>query len=139
MSNIFIGLKKTCLGVLERRNRDKDNAIGLKKGRVIKIETTVLPLRDARSLSLCIYSPLILFISPTFHLHSPLRLPIPCLISRMASIKGTRCFSHSPASSNNRLLDESQMAFNFSMFASAFGNKSNVQKKATQEQCCCKL
>ena len=54
---IFIGLKKTCLGVLDTRDRDKDNEIGLKKGRVIKIETTVLPLRDARSLSLCIYHP----------------------------------------------------------------------------------
>ena len=39
----FIGLKKTCLGVLDRRERDKDNATGLKEGRVIKIETTVLP------------------------------------------------------------------------------------------------
>ena len=29
-SNIFIGLKKTCLGVLDRGNRDKDNKIGLK-------------------------------------------------------------------------------------------------------------
>ena len=52
VSNIFIGLKKTCLGVLDRGDRDKNNEIGLKEGRVIKIETTVLPLRDARSLSL---------------------------------------------------------------------------------------
>ena len=117
------------MGVLDRGERDKDTETGLKEGRVIKIETTVLPFAMLAP-SLCIYSPLILLISPTFHLHSPLRLPIPCLMSRMASIKGTRCFSHSPASSNNRLLDESQMAFNFSMFASAFGNKSNVQKKS---------
>jgi len=40
------------LGVLDRRERDKNNEIGLKEGRGIEIETTVLPLRDARSLSL---------------------------------------------------------------------------------------
>ena len=39
---IFIGLKKTCLGVLDRGDREKDNEIGLKEGGVIKIETTVL-------------------------------------------------------------------------------------------------
>ena len=49
MSNIFIGLKKTCLGVLDRGERDKDNETGLKEGRGIQILTTVLPLRDARS------------------------------------------------------------------------------------------
>ena len=43
------------MGVLDRRDRDKNNAIGLKEGRVIQIETTVLPLRDARSPSLCNY------------------------------------------------------------------------------------
>jgi len=49
MSNICIGLKKTCLGVLDRRDRDKDNETGLKEGGGIEIKTTVLPLRDARS------------------------------------------------------------------------------------------
>ena len=49
MSNIFIGLKKTCLGVLDRGEREKYNETGLKEGGGIKIETTVLPLRDARS------------------------------------------------------------------------------------------
>ena len=44
--------KKTCLSVLDRGDRDKDNAIGLKEGGVIKIETTVLSLRDARSFAL---------------------------------------------------------------------------------------
>ena len=44
MSNIFIGLKKTCLGVLDRENRDKDNETGLKEGGGMKIETTVLHL-----------------------------------------------------------------------------------------------
>jgi hypothetical protein len=38
----FIGLKKTCLGVLDRGDREKDNEIGLKEGGVIQIETTVL-------------------------------------------------------------------------------------------------
>jgi hypothetical protein len=31
MSKIFIGSKKTCLGVLERGERDKDNETGLKE------------------------------------------------------------------------------------------------------------
>ena len=48
-SNIFIGLKKTCLGVLEREDRDKDSETGLKEGGGIEMSTTVLPLRDARS------------------------------------------------------------------------------------------
>ena len=33
MLKIFIGLKKTCLGVLERGERDKANETGLKGGR----------------------------------------------------------------------------------------------------------
>ena len=49
-SNIFIGLKKTCLGVLDRGERDKYNETVLKEREGVKIETTVLPLRDARSL-----------------------------------------------------------------------------------------
>ena len=61
MSNIFIGLKKTCLGVLERGDRDKYNETGLKEGGEIKIETTVLPLRDARSLRLNTYRKYFLF------------------------------------------------------------------------------
>ena len=43
-------VKKTCLGVLERGDRDKDNETGLKEGGGIEMSTTVLPLRDARSL-----------------------------------------------------------------------------------------
>ena len=39
----FIGLKKTCLGVLDRRKRDKDDAPGLKEGEGIEMSTTVLP------------------------------------------------------------------------------------------------
>ena len=46
------GLKKTCLGVLDRGKRDRDNEPGLKEGGVIQMSTTVLPLRDARSLRL---------------------------------------------------------------------------------------
>ena len=49
MSNIFIGLKMTCLGVLDRGERDKDNETSLKEGGGIEMSTTVLPLRDARS------------------------------------------------------------------------------------------
>ena len=55
MSNIFIGLKKTCLGVLERGDRDKDNETGLTEGGGIEMSTTVLLLRDARSLRLNTY------------------------------------------------------------------------------------
>ena len=50
MSNIFIGLKKTCLGVLDGGKRDKDNKTGLKEGRVIEMSTTVLHSRAAPSL-----------------------------------------------------------------------------------------
>jgi len=35
MSNIFIGLKKTCLGVLDREDRDKNHETGCKEGRRI--------------------------------------------------------------------------------------------------------
>ena len=37
------GLKKTCLGVLDREDRDKDNETGLKEGSGIEMSTTVLP------------------------------------------------------------------------------------------------
>ena len=47
MSNIFIGLKKTCLGVLDREERGDGNETGLKEGGEIEMSTTVLPLRDA--------------------------------------------------------------------------------------------
>ena len=42
MSNIFVGLKKTCLGVSDRVERDKDNKTCLKEGVGIKMSTTVL-------------------------------------------------------------------------------------------------
>ena len=41
MSNIFIGLKKTCVGVLEREDRNKDNEASLKERGVIEMSTTV--------------------------------------------------------------------------------------------------
>ena len=50
MSNIFIGLKKTCLGVLERGDRDKDNDTCLKEEGGIEMSTTVLHSRAAPSL-----------------------------------------------------------------------------------------
>jgi hypothetical protein len=50
MSNIFIGLKKTCLGVLDRGERDKNNETGLKRGGGIEMSTTVLHSRAAPSL-----------------------------------------------------------------------------------------
>ena len=42
----------TCLGVLNRGERGDDNETSLKEGGGIEMSTTVLPLRDARSLSL---------------------------------------------------------------------------------------
>ena len=52
------GLKMTCLGVFRIEEiRDKDNETGLIEGDSIEMSTTVLPLRDARSPSLCIYLP----------------------------------------------------------------------------------
>ena len=39
----FIGLKKTCLGILDRKERENDNETGLKEGGVIEMSTTVLP------------------------------------------------------------------------------------------------
>ena len=61
MTNIFIGLKKTCLGVLDRGERDNANATGLKEGGVIKIETTVLSITRCTLSSLCIYLPSLSF------------------------------------------------------------------------------
>ena len=48
--------KKTCWGVLDTGYRDKNNETGLKEGRGIKIETTVLPFAMLAP-SLCIYLP----------------------------------------------------------------------------------
>ena len=46
----FIGLKKTCLGVLERGERDKNNETGLKQGGGIEMSTTVLSIYAMLSL-----------------------------------------------------------------------------------------
>ena len=46
--NIFIWVKKkTCLGVLERGDRENDDETNLKVVGGIEMSTTVLPLRDA--------------------------------------------------------------------------------------------
>ena len=50
VTNIFIGLKKTCLGVLDRGDREKDNETGLKEGGGIEMSTTVLHSHAAPSL-----------------------------------------------------------------------------------------
>ena len=42
MSKIFIGSKKTCLGILDRGERDNDNETGLKEGREIEMSTTTI-------------------------------------------------------------------------------------------------
>jgi len=43
MTNIFIGLKKTCLGVLEREERDKNNETSLKEGGGIEMSIYSAP------------------------------------------------------------------------------------------------
>ena len=45
MSNIFIGLKKTCLGVLGRGEREKQHETGSQERGGIEIEITVLHSR----------------------------------------------------------------------------------------------
>ena len=51
MSNIFIWVKKDLFGCFRIEEiHDKDNETGLKEGRGIEMSTTVIPLRDARSL-----------------------------------------------------------------------------------------
>ena len=52
---IFIGLKKTCLGVLERAERGNDSETGLKEGEVTKIETTVASITRCSLLRLNTY------------------------------------------------------------------------------------
>jgi hypothetical protein len=68
MSNIFIGLKKTCLGVLDRENRDKDNETDLKEEGGIEMSTTVLhsrcSLREKRNKNLN-YSALFAMLAPS--------------------------------------------------------------------------
>ena len=49
----------TCLGVLNRGERDKNNEIGLKEGRVIQMLTTVLSITRCSLLRFVItYDPL---------------------------------------------------------------------------------
>ena len=55
MSNIFIGLKMTCLGVLDRGEREKHNEIGLKeRGGIEMSNYSAFHIRDA-SLSFALY------------------------------------------------------------------------------------
>ena len=48
IQNIFVTLKKTCVGVSDRRERDKDNETDLKEGEIIKCQLQC-SIRDARS------------------------------------------------------------------------------------------
>jgi len=68
VTNIFIGLKKTCLGVLDRGDRDKDNETGLKERGEIEMSTTVLHSRAALSLE---YLPSILITSAPWSANNP--------------------------------------------------------------------
>jgi len=64
-SNILTGLKKTCLGVLDRGEREKDNETSLEEGGRIEMSTTVLPYTQ------CMLSPfaiLILTVNSTIFL-----------------------------------------------------------------------
>jgi hypothetical protein len=58
---IFIGLKKICLGVLDRGDCDKNNETGLKEGGGIKIETTVLSYTRCSLSSLYVHTYLYLY------------------------------------------------------------------------------
>ena len=54
---ILYGLKKTCLGVLERGDRDKQNETGLKEGGGIEMSNySAFHIRDARSPSLLYFT-----------------------------------------------------------------------------------
>ena len=68
--NILIGLKMTCLGILDRGDREKDNETGLKEGGVIEMSNySAFHIRDARSLSLFVfYLPVLLFRMAVLHL-----------------------------------------------------------------------
>ena len=56
MSNIFIGLKKTCLGVLNREERGDGNGTGLKERGGLEMSTTVLSIYAMhRSHSIFVY------------------------------------------------------------------------------------
>ena len=58
MSNIFIWVKKDLFGCFKIEEiRDNDNETGLMEGGGIEMSTTVLPLRDARSLRLNTHLP----------------------------------------------------------------------------------
>ena len=50
MSNIFIGLKKTCLGVLNRGEQDNANETSLKEAEGIEMSTTIPLLHALHSL-----------------------------------------------------------------------------------------
>ena len=56
-SKYIYWVKKDLFGCF--RIEDKNNETGLKEGGRIEMLTTVLPLRDARSLCFCIYLPLL--------------------------------------------------------------------------------
>ena len=58
MSNIFIGLKTTCLGVLDRGDREKHNEIDLKEGGGIEMSTTVLSIYAMHALFRLKYLPI---------------------------------------------------------------------------------
>ena len=51
MSNICIGLKKTCLGVLDRGERGNDNETGLKEEGVMKFQLQCFPYTRCTLLS----------------------------------------------------------------------------------------
>ena len=51
----FIGLKKTCLGILDRGDRDKDIETGLEERGVLKMSTTVLSIYAMHALFAFVY------------------------------------------------------------------------------------
>ena len=57
----FIGLKMTCLDVLDRGERVDDNETGLKEGGGIEMSTTVLSIYAMHALLRFEYLPFVLF------------------------------------------------------------------------------
>ena len=82
----------TCLGILDRGDREKDNETGLKEGGVIEMSNySAFHIRDARSLSLFVFY-LPLSASDTNNVASKIFLPpsccdLMCLIVASSTIK----------------------------------------------------
>ena len=141
MSNIFITLKKTCLGVLDRGKRDKNNEIGLKEGRRIEMSTTVLSIYAMHALlRFCIYLPSFCKTPQSFNKLQVLRCNLACVIQCRRNPFNTAGITKdndcNPASLAN-IQGNMPYSKQSETITSSIGSVQN--QKATQEQCSCKL